>query len=102
MRGSRAPDADHGYPDNAAIGKRLADAGVLARTSAHRQREGPATHWGMWMFVQGGMTPLDALRAATIAPATDLGLDADLGSVTVGKLADLASPALDPQVSLDE
>jgi adenine deaminase len=35
------------------------------------------------------MTPLEALRTATINPARHFGLDADLGSLDVGKLADL-------------
>lgn len=40
-------------------------------------------------YVEAGMTPLEALRAATIAPATMLGIAGDLGSLEVGKLADL-------------
>lgn len=46
-------------------------------------------HWEMWMMAQGGMTPLQALRTATISPAQTLGLDDQLGSIHAGKLADL-------------
>jgi len=56
----------------------------------HGNREGLAAHWEMWMMQQGGMTPMEALRAATIVPARHLGLDKNLGSIKVGKLADLA------------
>jgi len=35
------------------------------------------------------MLPLQALRAATTAPAEALGFDRDLGSLETGKLADL-------------
>ena len=35
------------------------------------------------------MSPVEALRAATIVPATALGFAADLGSLEPGKLADL-------------
>ncbi len=89
VRRLKAPEADFKHADNARIGKQLADAGVLVHTGAHGQREGLATHWELWMFVQGGMTPLEALRAATIAPAEYLGLDGDIGSLAPGKLADL-------------
>ena len=41
------------------------------------------------MFGQGGMKPLEALRAATIAGAKYIGLDGEIGSLEVGKLADL-------------
>jgi imidazolonepropionase-like amidohydrolase len=40
-------------------------------------------------YVEAGMTPLQALRAGTIEAARMLGAEDDLGSVAVGKLADL-------------
>ena len=43
----------------------------------------------MWMFGKGGMTPLEAIRTATANPAHYLGMDKDIGSLEVGKLADL-------------
>lgn len=47
-------------------------------------------------LVRGGMTPLEALQAATINGATLLSLDAELGTIEAGKLADLVAVEGDP------
>jgi len=44
-------------------------------------------HAELFSYVQFGMTPYEALRAATVTPAEALGLDA--GTIEVGKLADI-------------
>lgn len=69
--------------------KKLADAGVKVNLGAHGQLQGLGAHWELWSLVQGGMSPLEAIRAATINGAHYLGYDADLGSIEPGKLADL-------------
>ena len=47
-------------------------------------------------YVEAGMTPLQALRAATIQPARMLGVDGELGTLDVGKWADLIAVPADP------
>ena len=47
-------------------------------------------------YVDAGMTPLQALRAATIEPATLLGASKDIGSLEAGKFADVLAVPRDP------
>lgn len=69
--------------------KLLADAGVKVNLGAHGQLQGLGAHWELWSLAQGGMSNMEALRAATLNGAHYLGFDHDLGSLEVGKLADL-------------
>jgi imidazolonepropionase-like amidohydrolase len=91
-----APAEEYGHFFNAKIAAELQDEGVDVQLGAHGQREGLAAHWELWMFVQGGMTPLEALRAATLDGARYLGMDKDIGSIEPGKLADVVVLDADP------
>ena len=89
VRRITAPDEDFYHAVSAATAKLLADRDVMVSIGAHGQREGLASHWEMWTFAQGGMSPIEVLRTATTAPAKALGFDEDLGTLEPGKLADL-------------
>ncbi|MCM4167012.1 Tol-Pal system protein TolB [Arenibacter antarcticus] len=69
--------------------KKLADAGVKVNLGAHGQIQGLGAHWELWMLAQGGMTNMEALKAATINGANYLGMDDHLGALKTGMLADL-------------
>ena len=47
-----------------------------------------------------GMTPLDAIRTATIIPARAMGLDAETGTLEVGKQADIAILDRNPLIDI--
>jgi imidazolonepropionase-like amidohydrolase len=69
--------------------KKLQDEGVKVNMGAHGQLQGLGAHWEIWMMQQGGMTNHESLKTATINPAQSLGFSDWIGSLEVGKLADL-------------
>ena len=50
---------------------------------------GFSLHDELGLLVQSGLTPMQALQAATLKPARFLGQEKDLGTVAAGKIADL-------------
>lgn len=63
------------------------DAGVMPHALAGRQLN---------TMVSYGMTPLDAIRAATLNAAQALGREGDLGQIAAGRYADLVAVEGDP------
>ena len=57
---------------------------------------GFSLHEELALLVASGLTAREALRAATLAPAEFLGIDAESGSIAVGKRADLVLLDADP------
>ena len=51
-------------------------------------------------YVEAGMTPLQALRAGTIETAKLLDADKDIGSIEVGKYADILAVPRDPAADI--
>jgi imidazolonepropionase-like amidohydrolase len=101
------PDAD--VTGRALFAKRLAlvgamrraGVGILAGTDSPLRNSPPGfgLHGELEYLVRAGLTPMEALRAATIEPARYFGMLDSLGTVAPGKVADLvlldASPLTD-------
>ena len=80
---------EHAFDKVAAQAVKIQRAGGHIGVGAHGQLQGLGYHWEMWALGMGGMTPHEVLKAATIDGAHIIGLEQDLGSLAVGKLADL-------------
>jgi imidazolonepropionase-like amidohydrolase len=89
MRRTMAADEDFGHIGNAKACKAIMDGGTKVQLGAHGQLHGLGAHWELWMFVQGGFSPLQAIRASTLWGAEYIGMQQDIGSLEAGKLADL-------------
>ncbi len=88
-RRTTAPEGDFVDDDIARESARLAERGVEVAAGGHGQQSGIDIHWEIWSFARGGMSPLQALETGTISAARSLGMDSEIGSLEVGKLADL-------------
>jgi hypothetical protein len=82
-------ESEFDFKQAAAQVAKIQRAGGLVGVGGHGELQGLAYHWEMWSFAMGGMTPVEVLRAATIDGARIIGVEQDLGSIEVGKLADM-------------
>jgi len=89
IRRPTAPDAHYNHVFVAEEALQLNRLGVPVVIGAHGQLAGLGAHWELWMMEQGGFSAFEALRGATIDGARYFGMDAEIGSIEPGKLADL-------------
>ncbi len=85
--------------------KTLADAGVLLGMGSDAPAPpanwpGEAMHYELELHVRAGIDPIDAIRMATMNGAQILRLEKDIGSVEVGKIADLMIVDGDPSTNI--
>lgn len=85
------------FPRIAADAAHLANEGGLVGMGSHGEAPGIGFHWEMEAHVVGGMTPEAVLHAATAGAAETIGRLNDLGTLEVGKLADLLILDADPR-----
>jgi Tol biopolymer transport system component len=99
-RGLRRPqwfrESEYSFTLFAEQARKVIAAGGRVGLGGHGQLQGLGVHWELWTIASGGMTPMDALRVGTIFGAEAIGLQASLGSVEAGKLADLIILSANP------
>jgi imidazolonepropionase-like amidohydrolase len=85
--------------------RRVHDAGITIAMGTDAGNigtvHGPSVFREMRMMQEAGLTPLEVLRSATVGGARALRLEADAGTITVGKYADLVVLDADPLADLD-
>lgn len=93
-----APEWEPTYHAVVESAARMVAHGARVATGSHDipTPSGLGEHWEVWSYVDGGMTPLEALRCATLTGAEDMGMQAELGSLEKGKLADLVVLTANP------
>lgn len=87
---------EYAYSDFAKSANEIVKAGGKVCVGGHGEFQGLSFHWELWSLQSGGMSNLEALRAATLNGAEAMGHAQDLGSIEAGKLADLVVLDKDP------
>jgi Tol biopolymer transport system component len=87
---------EYPYSNFAKSAADIVKAGGKLCVGGHGEFQGLSFHWELWSLQSGGMSNLEALRAATLNGAEAMGHALDLGSIEAGKLADLVVLDKDP------
>ena len=75
---------------------------VLAGTDSPLDNVATALHLNLRAQVKYGLAPWQALQTATLLPARAYGVEADLGTLEPGKLADMVFIAGDPLTNIQD
>ena len=77
------------FEKDVAIVGALHRAGIPVVAGTDQAVPGHSLHREIELYVQAGFKPMEAIQAATIAPARAMGLDKELGTIEPGKRADV-------------
>jgi imidazolonepropionase-like amidohydrolase len=80
--------------------KAAVNSGLLVMAGTDKGVPGFSLQRELEIYVQGGLTPLEAIQTATIMPARAMKLDKELGTLEAGKLADLVVLDADPLANI--
>ena len=93
-------DQEHVFPRIAADAANILRAGGRIGVGSHGQIQGLGYHWELWSLASGGMTPMEALKVATIGSADIIGHENEIGSLEPGKYADITIFDEDPTAEI--
>lgn len=85
----------YSVPIVAQTARDIVKAGGRIALGAHGEQPGIGAHWELWAMTEA-FTPLEAIQIGTLNGAYFHGLESELGSLKVGKLADLIILNSDP------
>jgi Tol biopolymer transport system component len=91
---------DQTYSAFAADALAVQRAGGLVGMGSHGEMQGIGYHWELEAYASGGGKPHEVLRAATIGSSEVIGRATEIGSIEVGKFADLLILDRDPLVDI--
>jgi imidazolonepropionase-like amidohydrolase len=93
---ARVPEMERIIRDDRATVRRLHDAGVTLGAGTDVVAPPWALHTELEELVASGLTPAEALTAATSTAARVLGVEQDIGTIAPGRIADLVILDADP------
>lgn len=93
-------DDQYLYRHQARDAAAMFSAGARLGAGSHSEFQGIGLHWEIQAMVEGGLTPIEALRVATIGSADAIGRAASHGTIEPGKYADLVVLRADPRVDI--